>query len=115
MIRRAMFLPDADPALVDRVARAMSSVNGEHALAIRAAYANYDPGVAYAALGAIPLVMINAALRSTDADGIRGVHPNSRFWIMPNVGHFLMLERPDAFNAILAAELVAFAGQAQPT
>ena len=114
MVRRSMFTPNSPPDLIERVARGMANANPERAMAVRAGYAQYDSGAAYAALAAIPLVMINAMSRNTDIDGIRAVHPDTRFWILPDVGHFVMLERPDAFNSILAAELVAFDGVARP-
>lgn len=101
---RSMFPPSADSALMDRVAMDMSAAPPAVAMsAIRNAFA-YDarlPGRLDELK--LPVVAINAALFPTDTAslGQRGVQAI----IMPEVGHFLMMEDPARFNELLREAL----------
>jgi pimeloyl-ACP methyl ester carboxylesterase len=74
------------------------------ALASSLAYAREVPN-ALRELG-LPVVAINAMDEPTDIDTMRrnGVHVE----LMPGVGHFPMLERPQAFNTTLATIVAQF-------
>jgi sigma-B regulation protein RsbQ len=59
----------------------------------------------------VPLLAINSKGRMWDADGenyIQSVSPQTDYHTMADVGHWLMLERPAAFNAILTDMLRKF-------
>lgn len=56
----------------------------------------------------VPVVAINPGYRPTDVEGLRqhGVEAV----VLPDVGHFLMLEDPDNFNRLLAKTVDGFMG-----
>lgn len=104
---RGMFAPGCDLALVERVAADISAAPpsvAREALASSLAYAGEVPN-ALRELG-LPVVAINAMDEPTDTDALRrhGVD----VVLMPSVGHFPMLERPEAFNATLASIVARF-------
>ena len=101
---RSMFRPDAEPALVDRVAKDMASAPvkvGASSIESSFKYAKEIPG-ALAELK-LPVIAINADNGPTDAaslarHGVKAV-------VMPGVGHFLMLEDPERFDKLLASAI----------
>jgi pimeloyl-ACP methyl ester carboxylesterase len=59
----------------------------------------------------VPLLVINARGPMWDADGenhVRSLSPRTAYRVMEGVGHWLMLERPVEFNAILIDMLRKF-------
>ncbi len=68
-------------------------------------------GADVAALGALtaPVVALNAAVTRTDGARLRGIAPGFRLRESEGVGHFLMMEQPARFNALLREELAALA------
>lgn len=105
LARRAFFTDDAPEELIDQIAKDMASGNPVVGRQAGIAHVTYDVGAALRALDCLPLVLINADHGPTNEDGLKAVHPYSRVVIIPNSGHFLMLERPAAFNAALQSEL----------
>jgi pimeloyl-ACP methyl ester carboxylesterase len=105
---RSLFPTTADGALVDRIAGDMAAARREAPLGSIGHALNRHPPI-IAALSEItaPVVAINPDIGPTDADSLRrhGVEPI----IVEGVGHFLMLEDPERFNAVLAATLASFA------
>jgi pimeloyl-ACP methyl ester carboxylesterase len=101
---RSLFRPDADPALVDRIAQDMASAPpqvGATSIESSFKYANEIPG-ALAELK-LPVIAINADNGPTDEaslarHGVKAV-------VMPGVGHFLMLEDPKRFDVLLATAI----------
>jgi len=101
---RSLFRADADPALVDRIARDMASAPpqvGATSIESSFKYAKEIPG-ALAELK-LPVIAINADNGPTDVaslakHGVKAV-------VMPGVGHFLMLEDPKRFDVLLAAAI----------
>lgn len=101
---RSLFRRDTDPALVDRIAKDMASAPPEvGATSIESSfkYAHEIPG-ALAELR-LPVIAINADNGPTDVaslakHGVKSV-------VMPGVGHFLMLEDPERFDALLATAI----------
>jgi pimeloyl-ACP methyl ester carboxylesterase len=97
---RRMFLPTSDPALVEWVAQDMSSAPPGIAIqALWQAISNDGPILAGLRQITAPVVSIHPAFRPPDEAslaryGVRAV-------VMPDVGHFPMLEDPPRFNAIL--------------
>jgi pimeloyl-ACP methyl ester carboxylesterase len=104
---KMLFHADADPALVTAVERRMLRTSREATLAMLEGVEGYDSSVR-ARLLSVPLRAINGDLWPTDVQSIRTVKPDFDAVIMPHVGHYPMLERPDEFNravATLAEEL----------
>ena len=104
---RDMFAPGCDSELVERVAANIAAAAPDVARAAMAsslAYAGEVPG-ALRELN-VPVVAINAMDAPTDIDALKrhGVD----VVLMPGVGHFPMLERPEAFNGILASVVARF-------
>jgi pimeloyl-ACP methyl ester carboxylesterase len=59
----------------------------------------------------VPVLVINAKGPMCDADGENHIHslsPQTDYRVMDGVGHWLMLERPAEFNAILTDMLLKF-------
>ena len=106
---RSLFPTGADPALVERVVRDMGSARREGTLGSLGHALNRHPPM-IAALSEItsPVVAVNPDLGPTDVDSLRrhGVEPI----VLEGVGHFVMLEDPERFNAVLASTLDRFAG-----
>lgn len=101
---RSLFRADADPALVNRIAKDMASAPpqvGASSIESSFKYAREIPG-ALAELK-LPVIAINADNGPTDAaslakHGVKSV-------VMPGVGHFLMLEDPKRFDTLLASAI----------
>lgn len=53
----------------------------------------------------IPVLAINADQSVTDEARIRAIAPNFRLRVVNGTGHFLMMEEPTRFNAVLREEL----------
>jgi pimeloyl-ACP methyl ester carboxylesterase len=103
-----MFLPEADPELVDWVVADMSSAPAEVALDAMVHAVGGEEGTV-AGLGrlTVPVIAITPDYRPTDAESLRRRGVESV--VMPGVGHFLMLEDPETFNALLEAAVQGFA------
>ncbi|MEQ8517284.1 MAG: alpha/beta hydrolase [Chromatocurvus sp.] len=95
-----MFVEDTDPALRDEITRDMLAANQDVSIsAVRGLMAmNYAKVLADLH---VPLVLINSTQRPTDMAALNALYPGSRLETMAGVGHFLMMEKPAAFNAIL--------------
>ena len=104
---RSLFPTTADPALVDRIAGDMAAARREATLGSLGHALNRHPPI-LAALSEItaPVVAINPDIGPTDVDSLRrhGVEPI----VVEGVGHFLMLEDPGRFNAVLVSTLASF-------
>lgn len=107
-VEQTFFLPDADPALRTRIAADMAAGDPAVGLAALHGINDWDGAAALGALD-VPLVVINAAVTRTDAARLRGLARRFRLREMAGVGHFLMMEQPMLFNAMLREELAALA------
>jgi pimeloyl-ACP methyl ester carboxylesterase len=97
---RRMFPPSADPALVERVAGEIASAPEDVALPALEATWNYGRSVpAVLAEVNLPVVAINAEDSETDIESMQSC--GVEVVLTPGVGHFPMLEKPEAFNACL--------------
>ncbi len=106
---RAMFAWGADPLLVDRTAKAMSSAPQAVAVASLEALCAYRPAEALKSIR-LPIRCINSDKIATNVPGNRRLAPAFDVRIMPGLGHFLQLEDPSTFNRLLdetIADIVA--------
>lgn len=111
---RSLFPPTADPALVDRVAGDMASARREGTLGSLGHALNRHPTIIAAlAETTAPVVAINPDLGPTDVDSLRrhGVEPI----VLEGVGHYMMMEDPERFSAVLASTLDSFDGASRRT
>jgi pimeloyl-ACP methyl ester carboxylesterase len=101
---RSMFPEEADPALVEWVISKASAVNQEAILAILRDAPNFDLKESLSAVN-VPVRCVNATPRTQG--GFKTAVETNRAYadfdavVMEGVGHFLMLERPEEFNARL--------------
>ena len=105
---RGMFPPNADPKLVDRVANDMASAPPAVAVSALQNTLSNGPNVVVAlAQLKLPVVAINADRHPTDHASMRkhGV----KAFVMPDSGHFLMMEDPTRFNRSLDSVVKGFA------
>jgi pimeloyl-ACP methyl ester carboxylesterase len=104
-----MFPADADPALVERVAADMSSAPPKVAIGAMRGLFSYNLRSALSQIRA-PIRCINSEKYPTKPEINRRYAPQFDVVTMAGVGHFPMLEAPEAFNRLLAGaigELVA--------
>ena len=94
---RALFHPDADPALVAETERRMARTSPEAAYATLLSLAGYDTGPPARRLS-LPIRTINGDLFPTDVEAVRRVKADFDAVILTHMGHYPMLERPEEFN-----------------
>lgn len=101
---RGMFPRDADKGLVSWVAADVSAAPKQVAMSTYSeAMKPYVEGKAAEVFEGLemPVRCINADLWPTDVEGNRRHMTSFEAAVMKGVGHFLMMERPDEFNALL--------------
>jgi pimeloyl-ACP methyl ester carboxylesterase len=99
---RALFHPDADPAVMADAERRMARTSPEAAVAMFLGLGGYDTADAARRL-TVPLRAINGDLYPTDVEGVRKIKADFDVIVMEHMGHYPMLERPGEFNADVAA------------
>jgi len=67
--------------------------------------AGYEEAAAVRRLN-VPLRAVNGDLYQTDLVGVRRIKPDFDVVVMPHMGHYPMLERPEDFNRLLS-EVIA--------
>ena len=112
---RTNFTPDADPDLVEWVAKDMSSA--PPAVALEAAEENYrwygsSSRSAFQDLK-VPIVAITSDVGGIDIAAVREYAPTFDVVVMSGVGHFIMMEDPERFNALLAEAVSHFSDGTQ--
>ncbi len=104
----SMFLEEADPVLVERIAADMSAGPPEIGIALMRGYIAYDAAAAFTAVPAeIPIRCINSTMYATNVEANRAYHEDFEVITMDGVGHFLMIEQPEEFNTHLAQVVAA--------
>ena len=101
---RSMFVSTSDPALVERVAVAMSSAPPSVALPSLESAFSYSREMPKTLQQLhLPVIAINPENGPTDVASLEhyGVH----VIFMPGVGHFLMMEDPKRFNGLLGTAI----------
>jgi pimeloyl-ACP methyl ester carboxylesterase len=104
---RSMFVPGSDAALVERVVTDMSAAHPNIAVdALVHSISNDGPILDGLRRLKAPLVAINPDYRPTDIDSLKRYGVSTV--IMPGVGHFPMMEDPEAFNRVLDETIHGF-------
>jgi sigma-B regulation protein RsbQ len=104
----SMFPEGADPVLVERIAADMSAGPPEIGIALLRGYIENDAVATFTAVpAAIPIRCINSTMHATNVEGNRAYHEDFDVVTMDGVGHFLMIERPQEFNAVLEQVVAA--------
>lgn len=98
------FVKQSDPAIKEWVKADMSAAPYSSAIGARHASGSYDATPAIASLD-VPLVLINSDFLPTDTAHLEASAKHFEYHEMSGVGHFVMLEDPDTFNALLSAVL----------
>ena len=97
---RTMFPANADKALVEAVARDMSSAPQDVALSSMKEYFKVSDPELIKDLK-VPLKSVNADLWPTNIEGNKKLVPSYEMALMKGHGHFIMLDAPDEFNVLL--------------
>lgn len=109
-VSQNLFHPDADSALVERVARDMSEA--PPAVAIPSIESSFAHGAVVPVVLRdeldLPVVAINPDDGTTDIGSMEGY--GVEVVMMPDVGHFLMMEDPQGFNELLGEVLARLGG-----
>lgn len=104
-----LFLPDADPELVEWVVdQAVDTTDHEATIALIKAFPEWDPPGALAAAG-VPVRCINAA-PAGEQGMATAIETNRKYadfdaTLMEGVGHYPQLERPEELNPLLLGYL----------
>lgn len=108
---RSMFTADADSVLVARIASDMAAAPPAVAISALSEHLAHDLAPALAELD-LPIRCLNADKWPTDVQAWADYAGGFEVEIMPGVGHFLMIEKPDEFNRRLIAIIDNLAGGA---
>ncbi len=105
---RGMFLPSSPADLVEWVVDDMASAPRDVALgALEQTWSNDGPILDSLPKVGAPIVAINTNMAPTDVEALERY--GIRTVITPGVGHFPMLESPEAFNRLLIVTIAGFA------
>lgn len=110
-VRNSFFIETSPPELINRVSSDMASADPRIALSAGAGLATYDTPAAVKKIANIPLTLINAAEDPTSIEALDHVHGNYNVIIIPDCGHFVMMEKQDQFNDTLSSEIERLAIQ----
>jgi pimeloyl-ACP methyl ester carboxylesterase len=109
-VSQSFFTAKSDPQFIRKVADDMSSAPPVVGIAAIRALNAWDAAAAAQGFD-LPLIAINSDLGSTTDDArIQKSFPTFRSVTMPGTGHFLMMEDPAAFNAVLEEQLQKLLG-----
>jgi len=111
LVSSSLFEPGADAALVQKVAYNMSLRPPAVAVPSLRSLLSMDLAGVLPAIK-VPVYAINSDLLPTDAARIRRSLPDFHLDVLNHSGHFLMLEDPPRFNALLLQDLTAITQRA---
>ncbi len=95
-----MFLDDANVKLRERITSDMLATDESVAISAVRGMQRMDYVSVLSELDA-PLVLISSTMQPTNIAALQALHNNSRLQTIDGVGHFLMMEKPVVFNAML--------------
>ena len=98
------FVEQSDPAIREWVKADMSAAPYASAVGARRASGSYDATPVIASLD-VPFILINSDFLPTDTAHLEANAKHFEYRGMSGVGHFLMLEDPETFNALLSSAL----------
>jgi len=101
---RSLFHPDTYPELMARVETRMLDNSPEMAATLMESFANFEMAELVKNIN-IPIRCINGDLYPTQVEKNRGIHADFDAVVLPNTGHYPMLENPELFNQHLEAIL----------
>jgi pimeloyl-ACP methyl ester carboxylesterase len=95
-----MFPPNSDPALKEETVRAMLGTP-QHVMA--SAFSNHVPSLSHLRTGDLPVptLLVSASEMRRSVDEVKARYPNLQIACVVGAGHFLQMEVPDQFNAML--------------
>ncbi len=104
LVRGSFFLPTSDPALIDQIASDMSAAPATAGIGAFGGFARWFNEEVEQTLADIdvPIRLINSDYRPTNISAGQALTPSFEAVLMSGVGHFVMLEDPAQFNAIMA-------------
>ena len=104
MVRSSFFLPTSDPALIDQIARDMGAAPPAAGIGAFEGFAHWYNEDVEKTLADIkvPIRLINSDYRPTNTLAGQALTASFEATLMSGVGHFVMQEDPDQFNAIMA-------------
>jgi pimeloyl-ACP methyl ester carboxylesterase len=111
LVSSSLFERGADAALVQKVAYSMSLRPPAVAVPTLRSLLSMDLAGLLPAIH-VPVYAINSDLLPTDAGRIRRSLPDFHLDVLDHTGHFLMLEDPARFNAVLLKDLGAISERA---
>jgi pimeloyl-ACP methyl ester carboxylesterase len=106
-VRTGLFVPDEDPAIIDRVAAQMAGADPAMAVPALEALFSVDmaPALEWMHANGVALILLNNATQATDVNALRTHHPDMVFATFEGSGHFPMLTVPEYFNPLLMEHL----------
>jgi pimeloyl-ACP methyl ester carboxylesterase len=99
-VRMFMFQPDTDPALIDKIAKDMSSAPSKVGLGSMEELVNHDIVAAFDKIK-VPVYCVNADKFPFDVEAAKRHTVAFKIRILPKSGHFLHMEKPKEFNKLL--------------
>jgi pimeloyl-ACP methyl ester carboxylesterase len=98
---RGMFVPETPAALQEHILEMM--LGASEATANGAMAALFDPAIRTDDVIEAPaLAVVAGTAQVPDADAMKAIVPNFEAAQIPGTGHFLMMEKPEEFNRLLA-------------
>lgn len=109
IVKKYIFLPTSDQKLVQKVATDMAAQTPEIAIGVMKGLREWQMGDDLASIKRVkaPILFINAQRTMPNVELYKKI-AKFRYRLMPNVGHFVMLEDPKTFNQILLQEIDEF-------
>jgi pimeloyl-ACP methyl ester carboxylesterase len=104
LVTESLFQKTANPTFVNKVAYDMSLEPPEVGVASMQALLSTDLAPVVADIH-VPVLAINSDLTPTDVARIRKSLPEFKAEVLPNSGHFLMMEDPQRFNPLLLRDI----------
>lgn len=108
VVKEFLFDESSPPELVTSISADMAAGSYEVGSEAGPQLSAYDVAANLADIEDVPVTVINADYRPTNAASFHTVHPNTTVVVVPDVSHFLMVENPTSFNAALSDALERF-------
>jgi pimeloyl-ACP methyl ester carboxylesterase len=98
---RGMFGPATTPALQEHILRMM--LGAKESTANGAMTATWDPSWVTNEPIRVPTLAVYAERGLASVENVKRIFPNVEYHRLPGTAHFLMMEKPQEFNSLLAA------------